>query len=293
VPSAPVLLAVHAMATRFELVLHGDHAAHLRAAGEHALAEITRADELFSAYRASSDVGRINRGAGRGPVTVTAETCRLIARCVDVSRHCGGAFDVTIGALVRAWRAIGECSELPGAGGLDAAKACVGSDRLLVNQDASTVSLAREGMALDLGAAAKGHAIDTAIDVLREAGVTSALLHGGTSSVHAIGAPPGETAWRVRWAGPGGERRLRDAALSVSAPHGRAFVLDGVSYGHVIDPRTGRPVDHTSAAGVAGPSSFLCDVLSTALLVLGPAALPGFRQQWPEYDAWVNASPEA
>jgi thiamine biosynthesis lipoprotein len=284
------MLAVHAMATRFELVMHGDNRAHLRAAGEAALAEITRAESLLSAYIRSSDIGRINRAAAGVPVAVTTDTCRLLSRCLELSRRCAGAFDITIGPLVRAWRAAADAGELPDVSRLNAARASVGSHLVHIDAEAATVTLAREGMAIDLGAAGKGHAVDAAVEVLRDAGVTSALLHGGTSSVHALGAPPDEEGWRVRWEGPGGVISLRDAALAVSAPHGRAFVLDGVSYGHVIEPRSGRPVAHAAAAGVTGASSLMCDALSTALLVLGPDALGAFREQWPDYDAWVNAS---
>ena len=284
------MLAIHAMATRFELVLHGDDPVRLRAAGEEALAEIARIEALLSPYRDDSDIGRVNRHAAHHAVGVTAETCRVLRRCLTVTRECDGAFDLTVGPLVRAWRAAGESGVRPAPVVLAAARACVGSDLVGVDEDALAVSFARDGVGLDLGAAGKGYAIDVAIDALRESGITSALLHGGTSSVYAIGAPPNEDGWRIRWEGPGGEIRLRDAALSVSAPHGRAAIVDGVSYGHVIDPRTGAPVDHTSAAGVTGPSSLLCDALSTALLVLGTPALPAFRQRWPGYDCWARAT---
>jgi thiamine biosynthesis lipoprotein len=165
----------------------------------------------------------------------------------------------------------------------------VGSGRVQVDEDALTVALERPGMAIDLGAAGKGYAIDQAVRSLTDAGVTSALLHGGTSSVHAIGAPPGREGWPIRWDGPGGTIDLRDAALSVSAGSGRTFTADGRTFGHVIDPRSGAPVDHTRAAGVRGPSSFLCDVLSTALLVRGGEWLPELRHSWPGYDAWTNS----
>jgi thiamine biosynthesis lipoprotein len=282
------MLAVHAMTTRFELVLHGDDPAHLRAAGEEALAEIARIEALLSAYRHDSDIGRVNRHAAHRAVGVTAETCRVLRHCQAVTRGCDGAFDVTVGALVRTWRAAGASGIFPAADVLTAARGCVGSELVVVDEDALAVSFARQGVAIDLGAAGKGYAIDVAMDALRASGITSALLHGGTSSVHAIGAPPHEDGWCIRWEGPGGEIRLRDAALSVSAPHGRAAVVEGVTYGHVIDPRTGAPVVHTCAAGVTGPSSMLCDALSTALLVLGSSAMPAFRDRWKGYDCWAN-----
>jgi FAD:protein FMN transferase len=289
---APVLLALEAMATRFELVLHGDSRPALRAAGEEALAEIVRLDRLLSAYRDDSDIGRLNRLGTHAPVRVTAETCRVLRDCLTLSRTCDGAFDVTVGPLVRAWRSAGARGERPAADTLAEARACVGADHVRVDEQALTVAFAHPGMAVDLGAAGKGYAVDQAVAALREAGVSSALLHGGTSSIHAIGAPPGADAWPIRRQGASDIVLLRDAALSVSAGHGRAFEANGaLLYGHVLDPRTGEPVPHTRAAGVTGPSSFLCDALSTVALVRGADWLPDLRQHWPGYDGWVTQAP--
>lgn len=144
-------------------------------------------------------------------------------------------------------------------------------------------------MSIDLGAAGKGHAIDDAGGALRAQGITSALLHGGTSSIHAIGAPPDAGAWTIAWA-PSHLRRTfaqRDGALSVSAAHGKAFTNDGHVYGHVIDPRTGWPTDAAFSAVVTGPGSLECDALSTALLVLGAGWLPTLRARFPGYDGAV------
>lgn len=137
------------MATRFELVLHGDDPVHLRAAGEEALAEITRVQALLSAYRDDSDIGRVNRRAAREPVGVTAETCRVLQQCLAVAHGCNGAFDVTVGPLVRAWRAAGESGCLPAPDDLAATRACVGSDLVNVDEDAVTVAFARDGVRLD------------------------------------------------------------------------------------------------------------------------------------------------
>jgi thiamine biosynthesis lipoprotein len=142
-------------------------------------------------------------------------------------------------------------------------------------------------MSIDLGSAGKGYAIDAAIAVLRGHGVTRALLHGGTSSVYGIGAPQGAASWKIAWRSPAGDSRtfdLRDSGLSVSAAHGKSFTSDGVVYGHVIDPRTGVPSRAATAALVTGRSSFECDALSTALLVLGPGWLPELRSRFPGFD---------
>jgi thiamine biosynthesis lipoprotein len=273
-----VRLALHAMATRFELVLHGADPARLRAAGEQALATIERLERVLSFYRADSDVALLNRRAALEPVRVGADTYRLLRACAAISAEADGAFDVTVGPLMRAW-----------------ARARTGMRLLAFDDERRAVRFLASGVEVDLGAVGKGYAVDAAITDLKEAGIASALLHGGTSSVHAIGAPAGADAWAVEWgasAGPAGRRviRLRDGALSVSAVHGKSFVQDGRQYGHVLDPRTGMPVDR-QAALVTGPCSYLCDALSTALLVNGPDWASTLSERWTGYEGSLVAGP--
>ena len=140
-----------------------------------------------------------------------------------------------------------------------------------------SVQFARRGVAIDLGAIGKGFAIEEATNILKQCGVTSALLHGGTSSVGAVGTPPNEPeGWPVGIADPRDQNRkaaivwLRDEAFAVSATWGKAFFHDGTQWGHVIDPRSGLPVQGAALAAVASRSATLCDALSTGLLILDP-----------------------
>lgn len=131
---------------------------------------------------------------------------------------------------------------------------------------------------IDLGAIGKGYAIERAAEILRENGITSALLHGGTSTVYAIGHPPDARHWEIALEQPpdpiaGGEApppvALRDEAMSVSAIWGRAFQANGKRYGHVLDPRTGYPAKAALLAAVVSRSATETDALSTALLIEG------------------------
>ena len=292
-------VAIEAMATRFELLVPRDRGSdshaegRLRAVGEESLAEIARQEERLSAYRADSAVAWINAYAGERPVSIQPALFDLLARCLALSRATDGAFDITVGPLMRVWHSAGTATRdprpLPAAGLVADARLRVGYQHVHLDPDASTIRFGRSGMRLDLGAAGKGHAIDLAVRTLRVLGVTSALLHGGTSSVHAIGAPPDGSSWTIAWGAGDARRRiaLRDGALSVSAVHGKAFTnLDRV-YGHVIDPHTGWPTDGASSALVTGPGSLECDALSTALLVLGAGWLPTLRARFPGYDGMV------
>ena len=289
--TSTVRLALHAMATRFELVLHGEDPVRLRAAGDQALATIERFDRLLSFYRADSEITALNRHGGNRPVRLSRDVFGLLRRCALLGAETDGAFDITVGPLMRAWRFVGEHGAVPSPSELELARTRVGTHLLEFDDEHDTVRCLAPGMEIDLGAVGKGYAIDAAIADLRDSGVTSALLHGGTSSIHALGAPRGEDGWPVTWAGASntasGVIRLRDRALSVSAPHGKAFVHDGRRYGHVLDPRSGVPLSAGSAC-VTGPSSCLSDALSTALLVRGGEWLPELREKWPDYDGWVT-----
>jgi FAD:protein FMN transferase len=286
-----VRLAVEAMATRFELVLPIDAAPagssedRLRAIGQEALDEIVRLESRLSRFQPSSDISWINAHAGHRSVKVEPRLFALLQRAFALSDATAGAFDVTVGPFMEAWRRASNESAVPN---LDEVRTRVGWQHVRLDSRGSTIRFGRSGMQLDLGAVGKGYAVDAAVEILRGHGVTSALLHGGTSSVHAIGVPPGESAWRIAWSAPNGRSRtfeLRDAALAVSAVHGRTFSIDGHTCGHVIDPRNGRPTSITQSAVVTGLASLDCDALSTALLVLGPSWIRTLRATFPGYDA--------
>ncbi|HXW06171.1 MAG TPA: FAD:protein FMN transferase [Vicinamibacterales bacterium] len=284
-PAGEVRLAIEAMATRFELVLAGSDPAWLRGAGEEALAEIARLAHQLNFYCPASEVTWINACAAHGPVQVEPGLFDLLRRCRRLSEATDGAFDITVGPLVRLWRQAGRDGAVPDERSLAAAREAAGYRHLELDAAARTVRFRRPGMSIDLGAAGKGYAIDRAIEVLRGLGVERALLHGGTSSVHALGAPE-RGAWTIEWRPRAGQARtfdLRDGALSVSAGHGRVFDVDGRAYGHVVDPRTGWPTETAVSAVVTGPRSCECDALSTAALA-GGGGLGALRARFPGYE---------
>ena len=275
------------MATRFEFVLHGTNTAALRAAAEEALDEVERLENLLSLYRPHTDIARANAGAAQGPARVAPEVFHLLQRAFELSRVTGGAFDITAAPLIRAWGFVGGSGARPTGEELAAARSAVGSAGVVLDEAQFTVRFQRPGIQLDLGSIGKGYALDRAAELLREAGMTSALLHGGTSTVVGIGAPPDEEGWRI--ALPNGETvSLRNESLSVSATWGKSFRDGGTTYGHVIDPRTGEPVTGERIAAVVVPSATDSDALSTALLVLGDSAIDMLRSQWPGLRAWVH-----
>ncbi len=293
-----VTVARRAMATRFEILLHGEDAARLRAAGDAALDEIERLEAQLSLYRPASEISRLNRRAAAGPVRVSPPVFQLLQHAQRIWRETDGAFDPTVFPLIRAWGfAGGAAGKLPDPQALAEARACVGMNLVELDEAAFTVCFAREGVMLDLGAIGKGYAVDRAAETLVEAGVASAFLHGGTSSSFAVGRPPDTPRWKAaitdprpgRPAAPGREAILAEVpleneSLGVSAIWGRSFTTAGRTYGHVMDPRLGEPVRRAWLAAVAVLSATESDALSTALLTLGPAGFermthmrPGLR----------------
>ena len=256
------------MATRFEFVLHGSNPAALRAAAEEALDEVDRQEGQLSLFRPGSDLARINAGGHHAPVRVAPEVFRLIERALALSHETGGAFDITAGTWMRA---LGfQPSDEPDPAHETPTLSSGSGNGIELDPSAFTVRLTRAGVRLDLGAIGKGYALDRAADLLRDAGVSSALLHGGTSTIVAVGTPPSGDSWKV--ALPTGEAiPLRDESLSVSATWGRTVRSGPSTLGHVIDPRSGTPVEGNRMAALVCTSATDSDALSTALLVLGSA----------------------
>lgn len=295
-----VTLARNAMNTRFELVLHGDNAASLRAAAEEALDEIERLESRLSLFRPDSEIARVNAYASGEPVRVSPEVFSLLDRAQTLSAATGGAFDITLAPLLRCWGMLGKSDgQIPTATELAVARAICGMNLVTLDRASFTVRFARAGVMLDLGAIGKGYAVEKAAEILRDDGVTSALVHGGTSTVYAIGTPSDADAWRIAVDHPPGVTAatnplatvaLRDESLSVSAISGKCFVADGRTLGHVIDPRTGEPATRALLTAVVLPSATETDALSTALLVAGSAGEAALTALRPQMRALVVAS---
>jgi len=278
-------LGRRAMGTFFEILVVGASESHLRSAAEEALGEIERLEDQLSLFLPTSEIARINALAHAEALPVESGLYDLLTRAVQLTGATDGAFDVTIAPLMEAWGFRGE-----GARDLGAARRACGVAGLRL--EAGTIRFLQPGLRLDLGAIGKGYALDRAAARLRALGVECALLHGGRSSVYAMGAPPGESGWTLGLVDPRddehrlGTIRLRDRALSISSSLGRVVQHGSERIGHVIDPRTGRPVPRPGAWAVA-PSAADTDALSTAFLVGGAALARTYVGAHPEAGAVV------
>ncbi len=263
------------MATRFEFVLLGENETQLRAAAEEALDEIERVESRLSLYRPASEIAEINRRAGTEWVRVSPEIFSLLTRAGAYWQLSGGSFDPTVAPLVRCWGFMKGSGARPTEEEIAAARKLVGMAQVEFDTANTSIRFQRDGMMLDLGSIGKGYALDRAAEILRDAGVENALLHGGTSTILALGNDPDTEKWKVAIEDPsanGDDKvlavvELKDESLSVSAVWGKYFEVDGKRYGHVIDPRSGCPAESALLGAVVLESAEGTDALSTAVLL--------------------------
>ena len=260
-----------AMGTILEITLHAPETPLARETLDELFGVAQRLDASLSRYDPASDLSKLNRSAGHGAIPVDPELGRILEASGGYTRLTRGSFDVTVGPLVALWTRAGETGVPPSAGELARARALVGASQIRV--EASGVALAREGVSVDLGGIAKGWALDRMLPLLRERGIARALLDFGQSSLWALGAPPGAAGWRLLARGPDegalGVLTLSDQALSVSGSLGQWVEIGGRRYGHVLDPRSGLPLERRRQALVVARSAALAEALSKALLILG------------------------
>jgi thiamine biosynthesis lipoprotein len=264
-----------AMGTTVEILLYAstrDRAVELY---EVAFQEIERVEAALSTYRSTSEISRINTTAAHRPVVTDPEVFGLIVRALEYSRRTGGAFDVTVGPLVKAWGFFRGDGRYPSADDLSEARAKVGWQHVAVDTARRSIRFLTPGLELDMGGIGKGFALDCAARVLRRHGVASALLGTGQSSYVAIGAPPDARGWPIEVPSPHNPTRalstiqLRDQSLSTSGSDQQYFEMDGRRFSHITDPRTGEPASGMVQVTVIAPTAADSDALSTALFVLG------------------------
>jgi len=267
-----------AMGTVFSIVAYGKDARNLAQVANEAFEEIDRLDQQMSNYQPESELSALNRHAARRAVLVEPKLFQLIQDSVRTSEETGGAFDITVGPLMKAWGFFRGQGRVPSPSELAEVLKRVGYRHLKLDRDQRTVAFDAEGIELDLGGIAKGYAVDVAAEILRSNGVERALVSSGTSSVYALGAPPDEPGWRITVRDPFEAAKaadvvyLKNYSLAVSGNYEKFFTLGGKTYAHIMDPRTGRPVEQMLATAVLAPRATESDALSTACFVLGAQA---------------------
>jgi thiamine biosynthesis lipoprotein len=274
-----------AMACAYAIDAYGLDAQTLPRVLEEALDEVDRIDRLMSHYKAESPLSRLNREAGYGPVQVDPELFDFIVESMRYNRDSEGAFDVTVGPLMKAWGFFRGEGHVPQDEELEEARRHVGGRHVILNAADRTIRFDHPGVELDLGGIAKGYAVDRVVRLLKDRGVRAALVSAGGSTTYGLGAPPGRAGWDVTIQDPANPQkvaltvRLKDRALSVSGSYGKSFESGGVRYSHIMDPRSGMPVQGMLSVAVMTETGTAGDALDDAFFVLGPGGSRRYLNQ--------------
>ncbi len=249
-----------AMGSTYTITLFGTDRVEMEAAVDAAFDEVKRLDEALSNYLPGSEWNRINRLAGKQPVKVSPEMFRLLSKCVEYSRESEGAFDITVGPLMKVWGFYKGSGRLPHRAEVQAALTKVGYRHIRLDPAAQTISFDRLGVEIDPGGIGKGYAVDRMVDVLRTKGYRTGLVAGSASSIYGMGAPPSDArGWRVEIKDPRDTSKtvqevfLKDESMSTSGSYEKFFRAEGKIYAHIMDPRTGYPAQGSSSVSVIAP----------------------------------------
>ena len=276
-PTQPVMYreARVLMWTKFEIVAYGSNRANLAEAADAAFEEIDRLDRQMSNYSETSELTYINLNAARQDVIVEKELFDFLKASLEFSRITEGSFDVTVGPLMKAWGFFDKKGRVPDTAEISDLMTRVGFKHVIANQKAHSIRFDRTGVEIDLGGIAKGYAVDKAAAILKASGVKSAFISSGSSSICAIGTPPGQKAWPVDVSDPldrshNLERiELKDSSISTSACREKTFESGGRTYCHIMDPRIGRPIEGLVSATIITNNGVEAEAFSKALMVMG------------------------
>lgn len=270
------------MGVRARIVVYAADEAAARRACAAAFDRIACLEDVMSDYRPTSELMRLCDKAGGPPAPVSPELMAVLLRAQEMSRRSDGAFDVTVGPLVKLWREARKSGKLPGKSELDGARKLVGWRNVILDPKRRTARLALPGMTLDLGGIAKGYACDEAVRALKERGITSAMVEMGGDIV-VSGPPPRATGWVIEIPNAGPEHSLRslsNVAVSSSGDTEQYVDIDGRRYSHIVDPRTGLGLTDRTAVTVIARDGITSDSLSTAICVLGYVRGPALARQY-------------
>jgi thiamine biosynthesis lipoprotein len=259
-PSLRLEKSGEAMGSTYTIELYGSDRVRMEAAADAAFDEARRLDELLSNYKPDSEWSQVNRHAAERPVKVSSELFQLLSACLGYSRESEGAFDISVGPLMKVWGFYKGTGHLPHRAEVQAAMSRVGYQHLHLDAAAQTVWFDHSGVELDPGGIGKGYAVDRMVDVLRQKGFHTALVAGSGSSIYGMGAPPSEPrGWRIEIKNPwntgqtSAEVFLKDMSMSTSGSYEKFFRAEGKVYAHIMDPRTGYPARGSVAVSVVSP----------------------------------------
>jgi thiamine biosynthesis lipoprotein len=281
--------SVDAMGSTYSIAVYGYDRRQMETAVDAAFDEARRLDELLSNYKSSSEWSEVNRSAAQRPVTVGPELFHLLAACLEYSRQSEGAFDISVGPLMKVWGFYKGSGRLPHKAEVRAALTKVGYRHVQLDPAKWTVRFDRPGVELDPGGIGKGYAVDRMVEKLKEKGITIAMVSGAGSSIYGLGAPPNEPrGWRVNIRDPKDDRKtietvyLKNESMSTSGNYEKFFRAEGRIYSHIMDPRTGYPASGMLSVSMIAPRTLDSEAWTKPYFINGRAwaakhKLPGTR----------------
>jgi FAD:protein FMN transferase len=263
------------MGTTYTVVAYGRDQTFLSEVVTEVFTQIDQLDEQMSNYKPESELSGINRNAAKQDVIVSPQLFGLIQYSLRASQESGGDFDITVGPLMKLWGFFRGQGRLPSTPELAQVRKKIGYQHVHLDAERRTIRFDAPGMELDLGGIAKGYAVDQAAELIRSDGVTAALISSGSSSIYALGSPPGERGWKITVRDPFHEDkpsdvfRLQNFALSTSGNYEKFFKINGRIYCHIMDPRTGWPVQNMLSTVAAVPTGIETEALTKIFFVGG------------------------
>jgi thiamine biosynthesis lipoprotein len=277
-----------ALGTLVTIKLYGEEE-QLRPLFAGAYAEFARVDSLMSRYRADGELAQIERAAPGQVIACSRELFEVLERSLYWAQESAGAFDPTVGPLTRLWN-FPDVDALPDSAAVEAALAQVGYEALQI--EAGGVRLAHAGIHLDLGAAAKGYAVDRAVAYLQAAGVEAGLIEAG-GDIRYWGAKPDGSDWRFGVQHPRNPQKFFEVediglvAIATSGDYEQYFEWNGLRYHHILDPASGWPARGAISATIWAQTAMDADILATAVFVLGPERGLEMAEKWPDVEALI------
>ncbi|MCI0526878.1 MAG: FAD:protein FMN transferase [Nitrospira sp.] len=265
------------MGSVLEITLYDTEVDHCRQAMKAAFTEVLRIENLLSPFKPDSELSRINRMAPYRPVKADPEVIALIQQALGFAHLTQGALDLTITSLMKLWsfRKQENLVAPPTTEQIQRTLKLVGYQKVIVDGDHSTVKYLSEGVEIEFGSMGKGYAIDRVVQILKNYGISQALVNFG-SSTYALGRPPGQDGWHIAIRHPRNTGHiidvvvLKDCAIGTSGDYEQGLWLEGQWYSHILNPKTGYPVTGTACTSVISHTALEADAFSTAAFVMGP-----------------------
>jgi FAD:protein FMN transferase len=261
------------MGTSLEIAVLGREVKSLDIAIRAAIKEMKRVESVFTTWDSESIISKVNREAGGQPVIVPTEVIKLTQRAIQLSKQSEGAFDITWGSVGKLWDFKAKKEAIvPSKNKIENALAGVGYLKIKIDEEKSTLWLPK-GTTIGYGGIAKGYGVDRAIEALKKHKIRNAIVNAG-GDLRTIGTEFGRP-FNITIKHPRDNKKylailpIANAAVVSSGDYERFIMVGGKRYSHILDPRTGWPVNHTQSVSLLAPSAALADALATGVFVLG------------------------